>query len=234
MSPATDHPPMEPSGLDAPQLRALLVDDDADQIQITAISLRKAGFSVSFATEVSQALKLFGDLSFDVAVVDLGLGEGWGGIDLIGWMRQDRNGPSTCIVAWTASTDEDVIARALQAGADDCYQKHLGPTVLLAKMQRLAAERAAESITSSRLLRLERVMEGFARSQEEMSAAIKAMREEIAPMREVVKDWMDAQAFKRSVRVVFGLMRRFWVWIAAFATAVVAVWSVIQLPKAPK
>jgi DNA-binding response OmpR family regulator len=217
----------------APQLRALLVDDDPIQLQVTGIALRRAGFAVSAATTGSEALRLFAEHLFNVAVVDLGLPDS-DGVDVIQWMRQALHGPTVRIVAWTSSTEEAVLERALQAGADDVYQKHLGPAVILAKFQRLAAEITNESSTASRLLRLEKVIESFAKSQEEMSEAIKGMRADIAPMREVVQDWMDAQAFKRSVRDFFGLLRRFWVWIAAFATAVVTVWSVIQLPKAPK
>src|SRR3546814_6585630 len=69
---------------------------------------------LSFASNLAEAKALLAAQPFAMAFVDIGLPDG-NGVDLIGEMhRNDRALPILVISAWS---DEQIILRALQAGA---------------------------------------------------------------------------------------------------------------------
>jgi CheY-like chemotaxis protein len=204
--------------------RALMVDDDTIQLQATGNLLRQAGFSVSYATSGSQALEIFGRHDFHVAVIDLHL-EDVKGVDLIRYLRQAPNGHEVRIVAWTSSNDAKLLEAALFAGADDVYQKTMPPDVIVAKFHRLAAKGRADAHRDTRLLGLELAVTSLAKSQEETLGAIKALREEMSPVKTVAAAWEEAQQTKRALGRVANWIKRFWLWLAAVAAGVAALAS---------
>jgi CheY-like chemotaxis protein len=66
---------------------ALLVDDDADALELTACLLRLAGADVSVTSSVEDALQLLEEKSWDVVVTDIGM-PCLSGYDLIRRARQ--------------------------------------------------------------------------------------------------------------------------------------------------
>lgn len=212
----------DPTAKEDQPLRALMVDDDPLHVQATGNLLMRAGFQVSFALTGAQALELFGRHDFHVAVVDLHLTDVQG-VELIRYLRQAPNGVDVRIVAWTASGDAKLLEAALLAGADDVYQKSMPPDVIVAKFQRLASKSNADAKRDTRLLGLELAVNSLMEGQAKLLASVNGLRNDIAPMRSVVTAWEEAHEAKRVMGRLASWVRRFWLWLAAFAASVGAV-----------
>jgi signal transduction histidine kinase len=102
--------------------RVLIVDDDADSLELLRIVLEGAGASVVGATGARQALDAGGP--FDAVISDIGMPE-MDGYTLIRNLRSRSHGadvPAIALTAFARSEDSD---RALRAG----YQVHLAKPV---------------------------------------------------------------------------------------------------------
>lgn len=107
--------PSAPAGA-AAMKRVLLVDDlpDALAIMQSAVSAAFAQAQCTLAHGARQALSLIEAQSFDLALVDLALGDGHG-CDVITRLAQRQ--PTCSIVVSTIHDDDENLFRALQAGA---------------------------------------------------------------------------------------------------------------------
>lgn len=121
-------------------LTALLVEDDRIQAQATIATLESAGFKTTWKATGSDGIEAYRASSYHLVVIDLVLPD-VKGCDVISIMRAHAD-HAAVIVAITGTTDQDQMAAALQAGADDLYTKSIGPHVLRAKFSRLATEMA--------------------------------------------------------------------------------------------
>ena len=127
-SPAWGLPPGQirddPPRLDG--LRLLVVDDEADALELVSQVLREQGAEIHAASSARQALELLPELKPDVLVSDVGMPE-MDGLALIRAVRAlppDRGG-STPSVALTAFARAEDVERTLAAG----YQVHLSKPV---------------------------------------------------------------------------------------------------------
>jgi DNA-binding NarL/FixJ family response regulator/signal transduction histidine kinase len=119
-------------------VRVLLVEDHASFREAVAATFeREAGFRVSGqAGSLAEALELLsgGLLMADLAIVDLGLPDGYGG-DLIRTLRQTN--PQAQVLVLSATEDRAEIARAVEAGAAGVLHKSAGMDELLDAARRL-------------------------------------------------------------------------------------------------
>lgn len=103
-------------GADLPAPLLLVEDEQIMHVRLRSI-LGALGYTeevLSFASNLAEAKALLAAQPFAMAFVDIGLPDG-NGVDLIGEMhRNDRALPILVISAWS---DEQIILRALQAGA---------------------------------------------------------------------------------------------------------------------
>jgi two-component system, OmpR family, KDP operon response regulator KdpE len=109
------------------------------------VILRDAGYRVSDAATLAQALDLAAREPPDAAIVDLILPDG-SGIELC---RELRSWSSMPIVVLSALAEEDQKVLALQAGADDYVTKPFSARELLARLDavfRRAGESAEQPI----------------------------------------------------------------------------------------
>lgn len=106
--------------------RVLVVEDDEQVRELVATYLSKEGFSVSEASEVTEAIRELRS-EYDVLVTDLRL-PGGSGIDLISATRS--RWPDTQILVITGVKDSGVAAEALNAGADRYLYKPFGMSEL--------------------------------------------------------------------------------------------------------
>jgi signal transduction histidine kinase len=145
--PAVDALPT-PVALDLADLggrRVLLVDDDADALQMARDVLSFAGATVVTATSADEALEAIDREPFDAAVLDIGL-PGTDGYELMRRIRarpRERQGglPAAALTAYARTADR---TRSLQTG----FQLHLAKPV---QPNELAA--AVHSLTSAQLTR---------------------------------------------------------------------------------
>jgi DNA-binding response OmpR family regulator len=119
-------------------MRILLLEDDADLVDVVALGLRNASYAVDIARTYAEADALLRSVAFDVACVDLGLPDG-DGLDLIRRISSDAQllAPRRVLVL----TARDAVAQrvaGLDAGADDYLVKPFAFSELLARLRVLA------------------------------------------------------------------------------------------------
>jgi two-component system KDP operon response regulator KdpE len=111
--------------------RILAVDDELQILRALKVVLRSAGYAVTTAATMEEALDLAALSRTDAAIVDLLLPDG-DGIELC---RQLREWSSMPIIVLSAIGDEGEKVRALRSGADDYVTKPFGPDELVARLE---------------------------------------------------------------------------------------------------
>jgi two-component system catabolic regulation response regulator CreB len=119
--------------------RILVVEDEPAIAESLAYSLRRDGFTVTVAPNLTAAEREAHDPGFDLVVLDLMLPDG-SGFDLIGQIR--RRGQGTAIIVLSSRDDEADRVAALETGADDYVTKPFSPREIVARV-RAVLRRAA-------------------------------------------------------------------------------------------
>lgn len=109
----------------------LVADDDPAILAAVSRILQLNGFFVVSCSDGETALRLFGELTPSLLIVDLRMPR-MDGITLCQRIREVSNVP---ILILTAVADEAEAARALEAGADDYVRKPFGATEFLARVR---------------------------------------------------------------------------------------------------
>jgi two-component system catabolic regulation response regulator CreB len=119
--------------------RILVVEDEPAIAESLAYSLRRDGFTVTVAANLTTAERDAHDGGIDLVVLDLMLPDG-SGFDLIGQIR--RRGHGTAIIVLSSRDDEADRVAALETGADDYVTKPFSPREIVARV-RAVLRRAA-------------------------------------------------------------------------------------------
>jgi two-component system, OmpR family, KDP operon response regulator KdpE len=130
--------------------RVLVVDDERPILRAMRVILREAGFEVSTAGTVQEALDALAVRPPDAAILDLILPDG-NGVDICRSIREWSEMP---IILLSAVGDEAEKVRALEAGADDYVTKPFGTDELIARL-RAALRRAGRGAPDEPVLRAE-------------------------------------------------------------------------------
>jgi DNA-binding response OmpR family regulator len=112
-------------------LKVLLVDDDADLLDLMTYALRREGFTVTTAIDGQQALQRWETEHPDIILLDGNLPK----LDGFEVCRRIRHGAKTPIIMLTARDDEGDVLRGLQMGADDYVTKPFSAKLLTARMK---------------------------------------------------------------------------------------------------
>ncbi|HPJ30528.1 MAG TPA: PAS domain S-box protein [Methanothrix sp.] len=125
-------------------IRVLMVDDDPDILELSAIFLERSGYiKVDGAESAACALKrlLGGTGPYDVVISDYAMPE----MDGIAFLKAVRSqNPHLPFILFTGKSREEVVIEALNSGADYYMQKDGNPQVLFAELShqiRQAADR---------------------------------------------------------------------------------------------
>jgi DNA-binding NtrC family response regulator len=116
----------------------LLVDDDRHVLHSMADWLREQGYQVDIATGRDEALAAVGRKAFDVALVDIRLGDG-DGFDVLAHCRQHC--PATSVIMITGYGSVEAAIEAIRAGAFDFLTKPLIDEELGMAIQRALNQR---------------------------------------------------------------------------------------------
>jgi two-component system alkaline phosphatase synthesis response regulator PhoP len=121
-----------------PRLRRkiLVVDDDADLIELLSFNLKKAGFSIGTALDGVDALKKARSIRPDLILLDLML-PGLDGFAVCETLRRDAATASIAIIIVTAFSSELGRLAGLDCGANDYVTKPFSPKTLVSRVQRL-------------------------------------------------------------------------------------------------
>jgi len=120
-------------------MRVLVVDDDAELLELVERALVRDDHEVRTAESAEQALEILEQDRADLIVLDLGL-PGASGEDLCRTLRQ--RGPSPAILVLTAQSAVSSRVRCLDSGADDYLAKPFAVAELRARV-RAVGRRAA-------------------------------------------------------------------------------------------
>lgn len=112
----------------------LVIDDEADLLDLISYNLKKEGFSVETASDGESALNRLRTMRCDLIILDLML-PGVSGIELCKIIRGDRSTASLPIIMLTAKSDEVDRVLGLEIGADDYVTKPFSPRELIARVK---------------------------------------------------------------------------------------------------
>lgn len=114
----------------APQRRVLIVDDNPDVAEVTALLLTGAGFEVRVAFDGAAALDTATAFEPQIVFMDLGM-PGLDGYEVCRRMRQSAWGKSAKVIAvsgWARPEDQQ---RSAAAGFDRHLVKPVDPTAFI-------------------------------------------------------------------------------------------------------
>lgn len=114
----------------------LVIEDEADIIELHRYNLKKEGFRVLCASTGEAGLRLLNEEQCDLLILDLML-PGIGGLELCKIIRQQPQNISLPIIMVTALGSDNDIITGLELGADDYVTKPFSPKVLSARVKSL-------------------------------------------------------------------------------------------------
>lgn len=125
--------------------KILVVDDDPTIRKLAKVNLEQRGYTVVGASSGTEAISIMQQETPDLVILDL-IMPGMGGVDVCTWIRGRSDTP---IIVVSARDDEELIVRALEAGADDYVIKPFRIKELFARiravMRRSSVEPAPET-----------------------------------------------------------------------------------------
>jgi two-component system response regulator GlrR len=113
--------------------RILIVDDDKNMLEVLSLRLDTEGYKVSAAGKAQEALELVKGTMFDLALVDLKLGENDSGIDLMKKLHQTV--PEMPVIILTAHGTIDTAVEAMKMGAYSFLTKPFNRRELLLQIK---------------------------------------------------------------------------------------------------
>lgn len=113
-------------------IKILIVDDVADNIQVAMNMLKEENYTFSFASDGEEALALVNNESFDLILLDIMMPK-LNGYDVC---KQLKSNPEHCnipVIFLTAKSDVDAIAKGFEVGGIDYIIKPFHASELLAR-----------------------------------------------------------------------------------------------------
>jgi len=114
--------------------KILVVEDNADQVELLRFNLKKAGFAVGTALDGIEALKKARSLLPDLVLLDLMLPE-LDGLAVCEVLRRDPTTASVPIIMVTAMSSQLARLTGMEAGAADYITKPFNIKDLLARIE---------------------------------------------------------------------------------------------------
>jgi CheY-like chemotaxis protein len=114
----------------------VVADDDADILDLVALTLERAGHQVHRARDGEEALELIRERSPDVAVLDVAMPR-LDGLELTRLLRDDPGTRGVRVVLLTARVQDGGAEAGLAAGANDYVRKPFSPRELQARVAAL-------------------------------------------------------------------------------------------------
>jgi len=128
----------------------LVVDDEADLVELVTYNLKKEGFLVDSASDGEKALAKVKKNRYDLIVLDLML-PGLQGMELCRIIRNDPKTSLLPLIMLTAKGEEVDKILGLEIGADDYITKPFSPRELVARVKAVL-RRSAEKLPPEKII----------------------------------------------------------------------------------
>jgi len=116
--------------------KILVVDDDADLVELISFNLKQAGYAIGTANDGVDALKKARSLQPDLIVLDIMMPE-LDGFAVCEILRRDAATASIPIMMLTALSSELGRMAGLGSGASDFVTKPFSPRILVQRIENL-------------------------------------------------------------------------------------------------
>lgn len=113
--------------------KVLIVDDEADILEIISYNLLKEGYEILTAKNGIEALEKIGPFKPDLVILDIMMPK-MSGIETCKIIRSRPEYNDTLIIFLTALNDESSQIQGLETGADDYISKPISPKVLVSRV----------------------------------------------------------------------------------------------------
>lgn len=130
----------------------LIVDDEADLVELVSYNLKKEGFIVDSASDGETALTKIRKGKYGLLILDLML-PGIQGMELCRILRNDPKTSVLPIIMLTAKGEEVDKILGLEMGADDYMAKPFSPRELVARVKAVL-RRSKEKPVSEKILKI--------------------------------------------------------------------------------
>ncbi|MEW6516378.1 MAG: sigma-54 dependent transcriptional regulator [candidate division FCPU426 bacterium] len=128
--------------------KILIVDDNPDILDLLVERLRWEGFEVQTAQDAETALAAVRSQPPEALLLDVFLGQGPGGLEVLRGVRRDLGDNSPPVLVITGQPDSGLLLEAMQAGAADFITKPIDLAELAAKLKRLTVAAPRPSPTA--------------------------------------------------------------------------------------
>jgi len=121
-------------------IKILAVNDDPAMAELLTFLLQSYNFEIKTASSASEGIQLIQQLRPNIILLDLMMA------DINGWdtCRKIRGFSNIPILVLSAINNPEIVARALDAGADDYLIKPISSSLLVAHIKNLARRSTAE------------------------------------------------------------------------------------------
>jgi adenylate cyclase len=146
-----------PLALSAPAAASLLVvDDDDGSRELLARRLHRLGFAVASASDGPTALKLIGNRTFDLVLLDHVM-PGWDGLETLKRIRRRKSMTDLPVIMVTGRDASGDVVHALKSGANDYLTKPVDFAAALARVTTQLQLRQAQLNLHARLEEIRRM-----------------------------------------------------------------------------
>jgi DNA-binding response OmpR family regulator len=118
----------------------LVADDDPDILDLVRYRLERSGYDVATAADGAEAVRLAGELSPALAVLDVMM-PSLDGFEVTRRLREDPATARIPVILLTARAQEADVQEGFGAGADDYLRKPFSPRELSARVQAVLGRR---------------------------------------------------------------------------------------------
>ena len=132
----------------------LVVDDEADILELVRYNLLKEGYTVSCVSSGEDCISSVKSSSPDLVVLDLML-PGIDGFDVCKELRSNKLTKTTPIIILSAKGEEADVVTGLELGADDYVVKPFAPRVLSARIKAVLKRQKTEAPSQGQTLQVE-------------------------------------------------------------------------------
>ena len=113
--------------------KVLIVDDEADILEIISYNLIKEGYEILTAKNGIEALEKVGPFKPNLVILDIMMPK-MSGVEVCKILRSKPEYNDTLIIFLTALKDESSQIKGLETGADDYISKPISPKVLVSRV----------------------------------------------------------------------------------------------------